>query len=434
MNPDCDRSLAHPTKRRFLPRDRWLIASLAGFGLLMLVFRGPIQRQCLAYFLVHSEAPSPGVLAQLVQQTGDPTSLLLRLWRTQRIPHRHFVLGYLERMRSGATNIAPALEAVPVEAAADADLTTRQLAFAALGAAPHRQLRPLALEELDDPDPVVRVLGLQVLRRAASSNDVSTAIRLLNDPDPRVVVAAGMVLREATGQDFGLKSTLALPRFTSIDHTNAPPAPNLTAIRQGAELWRAWWKDHQAEYPTPVEQRHEAPRATGLTTPDFNLKDLQGKPVRLSNYRGKAVLVAFWSLDAPVSLEDAPALNALHGKGDRLVVLGIGLPATASCCTGEDESGPAHAHHQDCPACPDLDTEPGRALAKQTALERKITFPMLVDPKGAVGRRFAVEDLPTYVLIDGQGTVRRRFVGNRTGAVLEAMVAELADPRTRGSR
>jgi hypothetical protein len=60
-------------------------------------------------------------------------------------------------------------------------------------------------------------------------------------------------------------------------------------------------------------------------------------------------------------------------------------------------------------------------------LERKSNFPVLIDSKGTVGRRFDVEDLPTYVLIDGQGMIRRRFVGNRTKPVLEAMVKDVTE-------
>jgi hypothetical protein len=61
-------------------------------------------------------------------------------------------------------------------------------------------------------------------------------------------------------------------------------------------------------------------------------------------------------------------------------------------------------------------------------LERKISFPMLLDSKGAVGRCFDVEDVPTYALIDAQGMIRRRFIGNRAGPVLEAMVKEIVSP------
>lgn len=434
MKTERNAPLLLPPKRRVAVGDRCLLGGLIVFGFLTLVFWRPIQRQCLTYFLLRSDAPPPEMLAQIVQQTSHPTSLLLRLWGTRRLPHRHFVLSYLGRIADTEPEVFRALEPIAIDATSDADLTTRELAFTALAVRPRPQLRRLALRQLDDPDPAVRVLGLQALRRVANSNDVPTAIRLLSDPDPRVVVCAGLVLRQATGQDFGLKSTQALPRFTSIDHTNTPPAPDLDGIRQGVQHWRDWWKDHRAAYPKSVVDGPELHQATPLTASDFSLEDVQGKRFHLADYRGKVVLLAFWTLDAPVSLQDAPALNALHANGDRVAVLGIGLPAPPSCAD-EHEEGTEHAHdHQHCASTPALDTRQGRALAQQAALERSTKFPMLLDPKGGVGRRFAVEDWPTYVLIDAQGTIRRRFVGNRTGALLETMVAEAVGPRIRESR
>ncbi|HEV2394478.1 MAG TPA: hypothetical protein VG146_19175 [Verrucomicrobiae bacterium] len=50
---------------------------------------------------------------------------------------------------------------------------------------------------------------------------------------------------------------------------------------------------------------------------------------------------------------------------------------------------------------------------------------MLLDEKDLVGARFNGGELPTTVILDAQGRVRRRFVGSRSLAVFEAMIAEL---------
>jgi hypothetical protein len=52
-------------------------------------------------------------------------------------------------------------------------------------------------------------------------------------------------------------------------------------------------------------------------------------------------------------------------------------------------------------------------------------FTMLIDPRGALGRRFNVQDRPTYLLVDSKGKIRRRFIGIRTELTLQAMVDEL---------
>ena len=35
--------------------------------------------------------------------------------------------------------------------------------------------------------------------------------------------------------------------------------------------------------------------AQGETVPDFTLNDLEGRPVRLSDFRGRTVVLAFWA-------------------------------------------------------------------------------------------------------------------------------------------
>jgi thiol-disulfide isomerase/thioredoxin len=57
---------------------------------------------------------------------------------------------------------------------------------------------------------------------------------------------------------------------------------------------------------------------------DFTLKDLDGKPVSLSDFRGKWVIVNYWATWCPPCLEEIPDLVALYEDNrDTIVVLGI---------------------------------------------------------------------------------------------------------------
>jgi hypothetical protein len=393
--------------------------------LLAIIFWHPLQQRCLLYFLSRAEAPSEEVLSGAVESASDPRSFLMHLWKTQRIPHRQFVLGYLSRVATIKPELFRAVEPVVLEAAGDVDITTRESALATLSRMKHPQLRPLALQQLSDADPAARLLGLQTLRSIANSNDVSIAMRLLSDPEPRVVVAAALVLRQATGLDLGLRSAHALPQFACTG-TNVPPAPDLPAIRQGVQRWQHWWVSHQAEFPaslaTPATHRH----AARLPTADFTLQDSAGKPVKLSQFRGKTVLLSFWSVGAPATLDDVPALKTLQQRNPALAVLGVCLPPAPSCAD-EHEAGhdPAH-HHHDESASGEAGTEHMRCFVQDAATRLKINYPMLVDSKGSIGLRFGIEDLPAYVLIDAEGMIRRRFVGFRSELALAAMVNEMA--------
>ena len=57
---------------------------------------------------------------------------------------------------------------------------------------------------------------------------------------------------------------------------------------------------------------------------DFTLPDLEGKPVSLSDYRGKWVIVNYWATWCPPCLEEIPDLVDLYENNrDKLVVLGV---------------------------------------------------------------------------------------------------------------
>lgn len=399
------------------PRSRrgFLFAGLALILLALILWR-PLQQQCAAYFLLRSEAPSREALSATVEQAGDPAPLLLRLWKTRRIPHRQFVLAHLSTASTTSPALVSALEPILLEAAADPDISVRESAFATLARARHPRLRPLALQQLSDADPAARLIALQNLRTIATSNDVPVVMRLLDDPEPRVVVAAALLLRQATGQDFGIRSTHAMPQFTCIE-TNPPPPPNLAAISQGVRRWHEWWTTNQTADPTPPAPPTSSTQAPVLPTAEFTLTDSNGKPVRLSQFRGKSVLLAFWSPGAPASLDDVPALNNVqHHNADRLAVLAICTPLPPDCCAEEhqhgDNSAHEHAHHHH----------------SESAARLQTRFPILADPEGNIALRFAANEFPAYLLIDPQGFLRRRLVGFRTESALAAMVAELVAP------
>jgi len=58
---------------------------------------------------------------------------------------------------------------------------------------------------------------------------------------------------------------------------------------------------------------------------DFTIKDIQGKSHKLSDYRGKWVVVNYWATWCPPCLEEIPDLSDFHDKykDNKAVVLGI---------------------------------------------------------------------------------------------------------------
>lgn len=129
--------------------------------------------------------------------------------------------------------------------------------------------------------------------------------------------------------------------------------------------------------------------ARARRVPDFEFKNLAGKPVRLSSFRGKVVILNFWSRACPPCLEEMPSLELLAKrlkKRQDVVLLAIS--------TDESAAEAADAIHS--------------LLGESSALE------VLVDPGGdEVRRLFGTRLFPETWFIDGQGVVRARIDGAR---------------------
>jgi len=63
----------------------------------------------------------------------------------------------------------------------------------------------------------------------------------------------------------------------------------------------------------------------GKEAPDFTLRDLDGKVHKLSDYRGKDVMLVFWATWCPPCMMEIPHLIALRNRvgADKLAILAI---------------------------------------------------------------------------------------------------------------
>lgn len=73
-----------------------------------------------------------------------------------------------------------------------------------------------------------------------------------------------------------------------------------------------------------IEQKLEALQSGDVMAPEFKLKDLEGKDVSLSDFRGKWVILDFWGSWCPWCIKGFPELKEAYQKyGDRLEIIGI---------------------------------------------------------------------------------------------------------------
>ena len=109
---------------------------------------------------------------------------------------------------------------------------------------------------------------------------------------------------------------------------------------------------------------------------DFALPDVNGVSHKLSDYRGKWVVVNYWATWCPPCREEIPDLIRLQAKhaNDSFTVLGIDV----------GESGP-----------------------KVSAFAQKmgINYPVVLDRDNAVAEKYGIVGIPTSLLVRSDGTV-----------------------------
>jgi peroxiredoxin len=139
----------------------------------------------------------------------------------------------------------------------------------------------------------------------------------------------------------------------------------------------------------PDGESVEPDRGADSSVVDFSLKDLTGKPVRLSALRGKVVLVSFWaSWCEPCQLE----LARLQEQWKELRARGYELLTV--CADPADSEG----------------------AVRQLVRRYRYEFPVLLDQESRVSDRYnPTMDLPFGLLLDRQGHVTARHQGYRPG-------------------
>ena len=115
------------------------------------------------------------------------------------------------------------------------------------------------------------------------------------------------------------------------------------------------------------------------TAPDFALRDLEGKTVRLSDLRGKTVVLNFWaSWCAPCRLE-IPSFRRLARRRSDLVVVGVAA-----------------------------DEDP--ATVRAAVADMGIEYPVLLGDRATLAK-YGVSTFPTTVVIRSDGSIRTAVTG-----------------------
>ncbi|HWY77351.1 MAG TPA: TlpA disulfide reductase family protein, partial [Verrucomicrobiae bacterium] len=337
----------------------------------------------------------------------------------------------------GAREQLPAeLESITLAGALDPDMDVRETSLQILQNRNHPMLASLAAALLRDPDPQVRILGLDHLTHVGANVGVPVVIPVLEDDDPLIVVKGLKLLERWGAGPFGVMLRETTPIENEKTGLQDFPDGSREKAKAGAALALEWWTDHRAQFPLVPLEIPRAVRAARkpVAAGDFTLRALDGRRVRLADFRGKIVLINFWTTWCPACVSEMPDLIALQKRHlDQLVIIGVSLdfvPDEHGHIGGYpavEEQGRSEPHHADADRSRDALAKVCEKVARAVKA-RNINYPILLDEQNEIGGRFNGGELPTTVIIDAHGNVRRRFIGARSLEVFAAMVEEAAKP------
>lgn len=150
-----------------------------------------------------------------------------------------------------------------------------------------------------------------------------------------------------------------------------------------------WAQDPHGATAKPAAAAKTKPDASvlkgapiGKPAPDFALKDLEGKDVKLADFKGKVVVLEWINHECPV----VNRVHAAHTMTDTLDKFKgkpvVWLAINSSSFIGEKA-----------------------AEAKKWMEEKKITYPMLLDADGKVGKAYGATNTPHMFVIDQKGNL-----------------------------
>ncbi|BCJ86698.1 TlpA family protein disulfide reductase [Effusibacillus dendaii] len=136
----------------------------------------------------------------------------------------------------------------------------------------------------------------------------------------------------------------------------------------------------------------------GKMAPDFALRDMAGQTVRLSDLRGKPVLINFWaSWCGPCRQEMPDLVKKSETYKDQITFVGINL--TSSESDAKDVQSFLQEFH--------------------------VKYPILLDEEGQVSNLYQVLGIPTTVSINPDGMIVDRITGAMNADQMEKVMQNL---------
>jgi peroxiredoxin len=184
-----------------------------------------------------------------------------------------------------------------------------------------------------------------------------------------------------SGPELGAQaeSETALPRWIAAIIVSAIGLASLVAL-----IWPLVTSQSSTSglVSTQINESGAAGRISA-PAPNFEWSDSEGNVVRLSDFRGKIVLVDFWATSCPPCVREMPALNRVASSEPDVVVVAVA------------------GYRGDTP-------EKAESFLTELALDRLM---LVFDNDMQTATRYGVIFLPTTFFIDRTGVIRHIQIG-----------------------
>jgi peroxiredoxin len=137
----------------------------------------------------------------------------------------------------------------------------------------------------------------------------------------------------------------------------------------------------------------------GNMAPDFDLTTINGERTKLSDFRGKKIILNFWASWCPPCKAEMPNIEKFYqeNKGQNVIVLAVNLTSA----------------------------EKNKNDVQQFIKDHGLTFPVLLDEQGKVGNLYQTFTIPTSYVINTKGIVQQKFVGPMSVDIIKKLVSNI---------
>lgn len=144
-----------------------------------------------------------------------------------------------------------------------------------------------------------------------------------------------------------------------------------------------------------------------IPVPDFEVKDQFGTTHKISDYKGKVVLLNFWATWCGYCKQEMPDLQAAYEKygknNEDLVIFGVSEPKTSENPNANDVS---------------------QGEIEKFLDSNGYTYPVLMDTTGEIFGKFGIRSFPTTYMIDREGNLIGYVPGAVNASTLESIIED----------